>query len=92
MIRSFRSRALERFWEKHDERGLNPQHIRKMGQILDLLENATEPQDMNVPKLRLHKLTGHNPDRWSVHVNANWRVTFSFDGKDAVAVDYEDYH
>jgi len=25
-------------------------------------------------------------------VSGNWRVTFSFDGKDALDVDYEDYH
>jgi proteic killer suppression protein len=27
-----------------------------------------------------------------VKVNGNWRVTFAFVGKDADAVDYEDYH
>ncbi|HYP80237.1 MAG TPA: type II toxin-antitoxin system RelE/ParE family toxin [Steroidobacteraceae bacterium] len=30
--------------------------------------------------------------RWSVSVSGNWRVTFAFDGKHAVLVDYEDYH
>lgn len=92
MILSFRNRALERLWERNDGRGLNPQHVAKLRQILDLLEHAREPEDMNVPKLRFHKLTGHNPSRFSVHVNANWRVTFSFDGEDADAIDYEDYH
>ena len=29
---------------------------------------------------------------WSVRVTGNWRVTFQFDGPDAVAVDYRDYH
>jgi len=27
-----------------------------------------------------------------VSVSGNWRVTFKFVGKDADAVDYEDYH
>lgn len=92
MILSFRNRALRKFWEKDDGRGLNPQHLRKIELILDLLERATAPEDMNVPKLDFHKLTGHDPSRWSVHVNGNWCVTFSFDGEDADAVDYEDYH
>jgi proteic killer suppression protein len=30
--------------------------------------------------------------RWSVHVSGNWRLTFSFNGKDANDVDFEDYH
>jgi len=32
--------------------------------------------------------TGH----WSVWVNGNWRLTFVFEGTDAVLVDYQDYH
>lgn len=92
MIRSFRSRSLQRFWEKEDRRGLNPQQVTKVELILDMLERATAPEDMNLTKLRLHKLTGENPPRWSVWVNGNWRITFTFDGEDVIAVDYEDYH
>jgi plasmid maintenance system killer protein len=33
-------------------------------------------------------LKGH----WAVSVNGNWRMTFTFDGTDAVLVDYLDYH
>ncbi len=29
---------------------------------------------------------------WSVDVSGNWRLTFSFEGEDAVLVDYRDYH
>jgi|GEM_PF-871875 len=45
--------------------------------------------DMNVPGWKLHQLsTGH----WSIWVNGNWRMTFDFDGEDAVLIDYPDYH
>jgi len=27
-----------------------------------------------------------------VSVNGNWRLTFTFDGEDAILVDYMDYH
>jgi proteic killer suppression protein len=92
MIISFRNRALKRFWEKGDARGLNPQHIVKITLILDMLEDAAMPDHMNLARLDFHKLTGENPPRWSVHVNGNWCITFAFDGENAVAVDYEDYH
>ena len=92
MIVSFRSRALRKFWDKGDMRSVNPQHVNKITLILDMLETAVRPEDMNLAKLDFHKLTGENPPRWSVHVNGNWCITFSFDGEDAVAVDYEDYH
>ena len=29
---------------------------------------------------------------FSVWVSGNWRMTFTFDGTDAVLVDYQDYH
>jgi proteic killer suppression protein len=30
--------------------------------------------------------------RNSVKVNGNWRIIFGFEGKDAILVDYLDYH
>jgi toxin HigB-1 len=92
MIASFRSKALKRFWEESDRRGLNPQHVLKIDRILDNLNLARAPENMNVQSFRLHKLRGDVPPRWSVWVNGNWRVTFSFVGENAVDVDYEDYH
>lgn len=92
MIISFRSRALKRLWERSDARGLNPQHVRKLERILTLLERAVVPEDLKQPGFDFHQLSGYNPIRWSVHVNGNWCVTFAFEGHDAVAVDYEDYH
>ncbi len=47
---------------------------------------------MDLPGLRLHSLKGKLKGRWSVTISGNWRVTFAFSGKDAVDVDYEDYH
>ena len=31
-------------------------------------------------------------ERWSVHVNRNWRLTFEFRDGQAHVIDYEDYH
>jgi proteic killer suppression protein len=47
---------------------------------------------MAVPSWRLHPLHGNQEGRWAVWVDENWRFTFAFQGKDAVLVDYEDYH
>ena len=64
--------------------------------ILGRLSAATAPQDMALPGLSLHELVGnrkgHRKGAWAVSVSGNWRVTFKFVGKDADAVDYEDYH
>jgi proteic killer suppression protein len=47
---------------------------------------------MNVPGWKLYPLTGPLSGRWSVGVSGNWRLTFGFDGADAILVDYQDYH
>jgi len=46
---------------------------------------------MDLPGLRLHELKGDRKGTWSVTVSGNWRVTFRFEGKDALDVDYVDY-
>jgi toxin HigB-1 len=92
MITSFVSKRLKRLWERNDGRLLNPQHVPNIRIILDALDVATSAQDMNISGSDFHKLTGFNPARWSVHVNGNWCITFSFEDGEAFAVDYEDYH
>ena len=47
---------------------------------------------MNIPGWNLHPLVGLPAGRWSVWVSGNWRLVFSFDGEDVVALDYVDYH
>jgi len=56
------------------------------------LDAAYEAEDMNLPGLRLHKLTGNFKGFWAVEVSGNWRVIFKFEGHDAHVVDYLDYH
>lgn len=56
------------------------------------LDAAVCPEDMNDPGLRFHALSGDRKGRYSVRLTANWRVTFGWQGEDAVDVDLEDYH
>ena len=60
--------------------------------MLDRLDAASRAGDMNVPGWRLHRLRGDQKERWAVAVSGNLRLTFAFDGEDAVGVDLEDYH
>lgn len=47
---------------------------------------------MNMPGWNLHPLTGDLAGHWSISVSGNRRMTFVFDGTDAILVDYRDYH
>ena len=92
MIRSFRHKGLERFFITGSKKGILPEHAEKIGRILDRLDASVSPADMNLPGYKLHTLKGQNVGTWAVTVNANWRITFEFNGQDVVVVDYRDYH
>ncbi len=47
---------------------------------------------MNVAGWKLHPLHGELAEQYAVWVNANWRMTFTFEGTNAVLVNYQDYH
>jgi toxin HigB-1 len=89
MIKNFRHKGLEAFFETGSKAGIQPHHATRLGKQLLRLDLAKNPFDLNVPGWRLHQLsTGH----WSIWVNGNWRMTFDFEGENAILVDYQDYH
>lgn len=92
MIRSFRHAGLEKFFHSGSKAGIQPAHAKKLRLQLTFLAASTRPGDMNVPGWHLHQLEGNLQDHWAVQVNGNWRMTFCFEGSDAVLVDYRDYH
>ena len=92
MIRSFRSKPLQRLYERDDPRGLDPTHAQKLRRILFALDAAMGPKDLARPELHLHPLKGDLKGFWAVTVRANWRVWFRFENADVHDVDYGDYH
>jgi toxin HigB-1 len=92
MILGFKHKGLARFFETGSRSGIQAGHADRLRLVLAQLAAATAPQDMGLPGLRLHALKGDRKGTWSVWVSGNWRVTFKFVGKNADAVDYEDYH
>lgn len=92
MIKSFRHKGLEKFFRTGSKAGIQPKHATKLQEQLTLLDAATSALAMAVPGWEWHPLKGELADHYAVSVNGNWRLTFAFDGEDAVLVDYQDYH
>lgn len=92
VIKSFRHRGLEKFFETGSKAGIPAKHAGKLRLQLFALDNARRPEDMNAPGWRLHRLGGELKDHWAISVSGNWRLTFRFEGEDAIFVDYQDYH
>jgi proteic killer suppression protein len=92
MIRSFKHRGLKRLYEQDDGRGIRPDLLDTVERILTVLNSATAPQALNIPRYRLHPLKGELKGFWAVTVRANWRIVFRFDGTDVFDVELLDYH
>jgi proteic killer suppression protein len=92
VIRGFKHKGLEKFFSTGSKAGIQAQHAERLRVILGRLSASVAPHDMNLPGLDLHQLKGVLKGTWAVKVSGNWRITFAFVGKDADAVDYEDYH
>jgi toxin HigB-1 len=92
VTRGFRHKGLAKFFQTGSKAGIQAEHAERLRLILGRLGVATSPRDMALPGLKLHQLVGDRKGTWAVSVSGNWRVTFQFTGKDADAVDYEDYH
>lgn len=92
MIQSFRHKGIQAFFENGIKAGIQPAHAAKLARQLRQLNDARVASDMNMPDWKWHALSGKLAGHWAVWVNGNWRLTFAFDGEDAVLVDYQDYH
>jgi proteic killer suppression protein len=91
MIGSFSHRGIEEIHRTGAARRIGGDHIRKCTRILQMLEVAERPEDMNIAGFRFHGLQA-NPKRWSVRVTGNYRITSGWSGEAALDVDLEDYH
>jgi proteic killer suppression protein len=92
MIQGFKHKGLKGLYETNSRKGVNPEHVKRLRIILARLDASQNPEDMNLPGLRLHPLKGDLKDFWAVNVSGNWRVFFRFENNHAIDVDYSDYH
>ena len=92
MIKSFKHKGLEKYFETGNTRGIQPNHASKLRLQLAALDTAQTIEDMDIPGYRLHSLKGARKGIWSITVSANWSLTFKFTDGNVYILDYEDYH
>jgi proteic killer suppression protein len=92
MIKSWKHKGLQKFFETGSATGVNPQHVKRLRARLRVIDLANVIDDINIAGYRLHPLQGERDGTWSVTVSGNWRITFEFTDGDAYILNYEDYH
>ena len=92
MIKSFKHKGLNKYFEKGSISGIQAKHQRKLRMQLAAIDTAQQIEDINLPGFKLHLLKGNSDGIWSITVNGNWRITFEFIDGNAYILNYEDYH
>lgn len=93
MIVSFKHKALKRFFEKGDKKGIQTKHLKQLKAILSLLDSVEQLEQIRCfSHLNLHLLEPRKNKVYAVKVSGNWRVTFKFESGNCYIVDYLDYH
>ena len=92
MIQRIRHKGLKKLYQNDSAAKVNPDHADKLRRILGVLDQASRPEEVDLPGFRLHSLKGDYDGFYAVEVSGNWRVIFRFDGDQVTDVDYLDYH
>ena len=79
MIPSFKHRGLRALYEGRTTRRVAPGHVRRLLDILAVLDKSRTPQEVDLPGFGLHPLKGALKGHYAVSVSGNWRVTFRFE-------------
>jgi proteic killer suppression protein len=91
VIRSFRHKGLDELFDAGRSAKVRPDLWMRARRRLDALHRARSLMEMNVPGFDFHPLHG-KPQRYSLHVNGPWCITFEWIDGDAWRVDLEQYH
>ncbi len=92
MIKTWQHKGLKNFFETGVASKIQPSHKKRLKLILQRLNAAVQAEDLELPGMRFHRLTGDMKGCFSITVNENWRVIYKFENNDAILVDYLDSH
>lgn len=89
----FRDARLRRLFFRDDARGLPPQRVARIREILSALLSISSPADLQgFPHWRPHPLKGNLKGYWAVDASPNERIVFRFVDNKAWDISMRDYH
>ncbi len=92
MIRTWQHKGLRELFKTGRSRRVRTDLQKRALLVLDALDAAGKPSDLNLPGFDFHRLRGSRPPRYSIHVNGPWCITFEFHDNEANRVNLEQYH
>jgi proteic killer suppression protein len=93
MIKGFADKDTERVFAGRRPRKLPQEVLERAETKLAMIDAATHIEQLRIPPgNRLEKLRGDREGQWSIRINQQYRVCFSFERGDAHDVEITDYH
>ncbi len=90
-IEGFRHKGLKQLFEQGKSSKIGARYAAKALVILDFLDAIASLDDC-IGVQQFHPLKGKNKGTYSMHVNGNYCITFTWDGQHVQDVDFVDYH
>ena len=93
MIKSFKNKETEKIYKRIVLRKFSLDIQQIALRKLRMINNAKNIKDISIhPANRLKKLTGDRKGIYSIRINDQWRICFSWRDGDAYEVEMTDYH
>jgi proteic killer suppression protein len=93
MIKSFADKITETLFRTGRHKKVPPDATKRAIKQLDRLDAVVRIEDLYFPPSNnFEKLVGSKKGRYSIRVNRQYRLTFTWTGTDAESVCFEDYH
>ena len=93
MINTFADRETEKIYNQKFSKKL-PQSIQSIAlRKLIMIDNAQSLEDLRVPPAnRLEKLGGDREGQYSIRINSQYRICFTYDENNFYDIEIVDYH
>mgnify|MGYP003395342693 CR=1 FL=1 len=93
MIKSFGRKETEKIFKREYSLKLPSLIQRTTMRKLWMIDAANSINDLRIPPANcLEKLKGKKKDQYSIRVNAQWRICFKWQQRDAHEIEIIDYH
>ena len=93
MIKSFADKSAEELFKRNKVRKLPSTIVKVAYRKLLILDAAESTEDLKVPPgNRFEKLSGNLSGKYSIRINDQWRIIFSWKQNNAYEVEIIDYH
>ena len=93
MLKGFADKETEKLWNRQRSKAVQANLQRGALRKLTQLNNAEDLNDLRIPPgNKLEKLSGERAGQYSIRINIQYRVCFTWEDGDAYDVEIVDYH